>query len=179
MMKKYIPTSFLLIFGSLLAFYSCSEKVSLDNPGNNKYTTVEINLTDAPGDFQEVNIDIQSVQVQLGDSSWRTLTTNSGFYDLLLLQNGLDTTIVSDSLSQGVSITSMRLLLGDSNTVMVDSTYHTLKVPSGSSSGYKILFQDSLTADSLAITLDFDAEKSIVKKGNKNEYILKPVVKAL
>jgi len=175
-MKNIYPFLFLLTF----CFIACDDT---DQPTPEEVksgkTLFQIELTDAPGDYQEVNIDIQKVRVQIQDSNWIDLTTNAGFYDLLKLQNGVDTTIVKDSLSKGTYITQMRLILGDSNNVMVDSQYFDLKIPSGSASGFKIQFQDSLVADSLNIKLDFDAEKSIIKKGNKNDYSLKPVIKVI
>lgn len=166
-----------------LVLFSCNDDTTPDpkpNTNNNntsEYTHFSVKLTDAPGDYEEVNIDIQKVRVQLSDSSWKDLTTNAGIYDLLTLRNGVDTTIVNDSLTKGVYITGMRLVLGDSNNVYVDSAYYALKVPSGTTSGYKINFSDSLAADSLNIILDFDAEKSIVQQGQGHDYLLKPVVK--
>lgn len=139
-------------------------------------TNLTINLTDAPGEYDQVNVDVEQVRVQLSDSTWRDLNTNAGIYDLLVLQNGVDTVIVSDSLSQGVFITQLRLILGDDNTVMVDSTLYPLKVPSGSQSGFKVFFHQAVSSDSLNITLDFDAEKSVHELDSKGEYILKPVL---
>ena len=172
---KYAPLVLLLF----VFLYACNDDLNpvLPGGGNSNYSFITINLTDAPGDYEEVNIDVQTVRAQLTDSSWVDFTTNTGIYDLLTLQNGIDTTIVKDSLSKGSVITQLRLILGDSNTVLVDSNYYSLKVPSGSSSGFKIQFTDSLSADSLNITLDFDAEKSIVQQGNQNKYLLKPVIK--
>jgi hypothetical protein len=171
--RNYLPLLMLII-----GFWGCMEDAAI-NPTNSAFTKIRINLTDAPGDYDEVNIDLQTIRVQLSDSSWVDFNTNSGIYDLLKLQNGIDTTIVNDSLSQGTQITQLRMILGDSNTVMIDSIYYPLKVPSGSTSGFKIKFQNTLAGDSLGILLDFDADKSIVKRGSKNEYLLQPVLKAL
>ncbi len=177
-MYQFISSTLLLFVISGL-FYSCTsdEEPTPTRNSETEYSQMRITLTDAPGDYQQVNINVQQVRVQTVDSSWVDLTTNAGFYDLLTLRNGIDTTIVKDSLTKGTYITQMRLVLGDSNNVMVDSNFYPLKVPSGSNSGYKVNFTDSLKADSLVITLDFDAEKSIIQQGNKNDYLLKPVIK--
>lgn len=45
----------------LVGMFSCSE-----NEGNAK---LEIRLTDAPGDYQQVNIDIQEVQIHVSEES--------------------------------------------------------------------------------------------------------------
>jgi len=172
-------TSIVILLLMPIFFIACTddeEPVPVEN-NETEYSQMKINLTDAPGDYQQVNINVYQVRVQTNDSSWIDLTTNNGFYDLLELTNGIDTTIVQDSLTKGTYITQMRLVLGDSSNVMVDSSFYPLKVPSGSTSGFKINFSDSLRADSLVITLDFDAEKSIIQQGNKNDYLLKPVFK--
>lgn len=174
---KHYYIAILIIFSSF--YIACDDaEVTPDDSNNSEQgtTAFTMRLTDGPGDYQQVNINVQQVRVQLTDSSWVDLTTNAGYYDLLTLQNGVDTVIVQDSLTTGTVIAGLRLVLGDSNTVMVDSNMYTLMVPSGSSSGYKIKFQDSVRADSLNLTLDFDAEKSIVKQGAKDEYLLKPVI---
>lgn len=176
-----ILTKILVLIIIAFVAYGCKEEPTAVAPciPETKNSVLTINLTDAPGDYEEVNVDIQSVSARLTDSSWVDFNTNSGIYDLLTLQNGVDTTIVKDSLSKGTMITQLRLMLGDSNYVKVDSAYYALAVPSGSSSGYKIQFSDSISTDSLNITLDFDAEKSIVQQGRGHRYLLKPVLKVL
>lgn len=141
-----------------------------------------IRLTDDPGDYQQVNIDLIQVRANLVDSVgndvWYDLATNAGIYDLLMLQNGLDTLIVNDSLPPG-NLQQLRLVLGSDNSIMVDSTLQDLRVPSGSQSGLKINLQQALVRDSLStVVLDFDADASVVPKGNGG-YNLKPVIRVL
>lgn len=167
-----------ILIATVVVLAGCYGSEDGPSPNNNGFTKMKINLTDAPGPYQQVNIDLQKVRVQYTDSTWGDLTTNAGIYDLLQLQNGVDTTIVQDSLSKGRYITHLRLVLGDSNSVMVDSMLYDLKVPSGAESGLKVKFNDSLQADSLSITLDFNADKSVHQLGNKDNYILRPVIKA-
>lgn len=170
------------VFLAVTAFtISCNDEpveTIKKNVTETSYAPLRIRLTDAPGDYQQVNIDLLQVSVQKLDSSWTNLTTMQGTYDLITLQNGLDTMIVNDSLAVGTKIAGLRLILGDKNTVMVDSVLYSLKVPSGSTSGFKVKFSDTLNADGLNLLLDFDADKSVVKNG-KNDYLLKPVVKTL
>ncbi len=180
-MSHFKLISFSCIVAFAAFFTSCGEDPidSIDKSTNlSSKAPFQIRLTDAPGDYQQVNIYLLRVSVQKLDSSWIDLPTNAGRYDLLTLQNGLDSMIVNDSLAVGTKIAGLRLVLGDSNTIMVDSMMHNLKVPSGSSSGFKVKFSDTLEADGLNILLDFDADKSVVKNGNET-YLLKPVVKVL
>jgi hypothetical protein len=141
---------------------------------------LRIYLTDAPAEFQEVNVEIVQVRLKYESDSnaFVDLNTNAGIYDLLTLQNGVDTTIVDDMVPAGV-IKEIRLILGDENTVLVDSTEHDLDTPSAHSSGYKIKLTEPVEADMLEeITIDFDAEESIRVQGN-GRYKLQPVLKVL
>lgn len=140
---------------------------------------VHIYLTDDPGDFQEVNIDLLQVRIKTkATQGFVDLNTNAGVYNLLAYQAGQDTLIVNDSLPHG-EIQEIRLVLGPDNSVMVDSVLHNLDTPSGQSSGLKIKFNKVLVQDSLnTVTLDFDAEKSVNLRGN-GTYSLKPVIRVL
>ncbi|MBL7797251.1 MAG: DUF4382 domain-containing protein [Saprospiraceae bacterium] len=166
-MKKYPIVWFSLFLA--LAVWACSK--------DEDSTTLRIRLTDGPGDFQQVNVDIQEVVLKLAKdtSKWQTLPTNAGIYNLLDFQNGVDTLLASGSISTDV-LKEVRLVLGSNNTVMVDSVVYNLETPSAEQSGLKIKVDKSLAISLDSLTLDFDAEQSIVKNGN-GTYILKPVIK--
>ncbi|HET7819813.1 MAG TPA: DUF4382 domain-containing protein, partial [Bacteroidia bacterium] len=75
---------------------------------------ISVQLTDAPGNFQQVNVDIQTVSIHLvpdsgsgSGSKWIDLPTKSGVYDLLKLQNGIDTSIVDSVQLAAGKITQM------------------------------------------------------------------------
>ena len=144
---------------------------------------VKIHLTDAPGDYLKVNIDIKQVRIHIADDStsndgWIDLPTNAGIYDLLELQNGIDTTVVDSTIVPAGKVSQIRFILGPNCSVQTkDSVYHDLKVPSGEQSGLKInVHRDIPQGQTLHILLDFDADKSIHQKGN-GEFSMKPVIK--
>jgi len=172
-MKAYkflIPLFFVIPF----LFSACNE---LDDINNNDVAKIQFRLTDAPGNFQEVNIDIQSVEVIIDDSIIN-LETNQGIYNLLEFVNGKDTLLVTDEIPSGM-LSQIRLILGENNSVMVDSVVYDIKTPSAQESGLKLnVHQDITPGTSYAYTIDFDAAKSIIKTGKGNsKYILKPVIK--
>jgi len=174
--KIVFPLSLGLLIVSIVLIQACSPSLEIQ-PGARR-VPIQIFLTDDPGDYDQVNIDLLEVSVKMDSLGFQTLQTYPGIYDLLQLQNGLDTLIVNDSLPPG-ELKEIRLLLGENNSIMVDSVLYELKVPSGQSSGLKIKFNQGLVQDSLAqITLDFDAGASVVEKGN-GSYSLKPVIRVL
>lgn len=149
-----------------------------------EYGSITVNLTDAPANYLKVNVDIQSVEVHVvptsGSGQWQTLLTKSGVYDLLSLQNGIDTNIVTTNQLPAGKITQMRLILGSNNSVMdASGTVYPLTVPSGSKSGIKLPGPITVTANtSIQVLLDFDASKSVIQQGS-GDFQLKPVIQVI
>jgi hypothetical protein len=142
-------------------------------------SNVTIKMVDAPGDFQQVNVEVLQVQVNHDGQGWINLPTNAGIYDLLTLQNDVSATLVNVGVLPAGHINQLRLILGDENMVMVDSVYYPLATPSAQQSGLKINLNNDFAPNSeYELVLDFDAEKSIVTQGN-GAYSLKPVIKVL
>jgi hypothetical protein len=59
---------------------------------------------------------------------------------------------------------------------MKDSVLYDLETPSAEQSGLKIKIDKNLGFTTDSLTLDFDADKSILETGN-GKFILKPVIK--
>ncbi len=169
-----------LVLFCLVFLYSCETLFEADlSPTNNSTTTLNIRLTDGPIDLEEVNIDLQGVVVK-GEEGFEeiALETNTGIYDLLDFQNGIDTLIAMADI-QLERIREVRLILGDNNTVVVDGEIHELKIPSGSQSGLKIkACLDLGPMTEFDLLLDFDAGASIHQTGN-GKYIMRPVIKLM
>ena len=157
---------------------------SPSSPGSG---TMRVRMTDAPGDFDEVNLVITEVSVRrtsaASDSDsvsgeWLVISDGSATYDLMDLRNGVFATIADDELPAG-SYDQVRLKIGEGSTVVVDGVSHPLVVPSGASSGLKLVgafdVEDGGTTD---IGLDFDAARSIHETGN-GRWMLKPVVRVM
>lgn len=139
-------------------------------------TTLRIRMTDAPTTLDEVNIDLKEVNVKFASdtSSWIYLDTKAGIYNLLSLQNGIDTLIASGTYPTG-NVKEMRLVLGDQNTVVENGQSYPLTIPSGASSGLKIKVNKDLQKGLDSLLIDFDAALSIRKE--EDGFKLRPVVK--
>ncbi|MHA6248581.1 DUF4382 domain-containing protein [Pontibacter sp. CAU 1760] len=175
MIKKYILPCLLT---GLIGFASCDN----DKDMNTGTAKMEVRMTDAPGDYAEVNVDIKSVQIHkdAGDNNWITLDEiHPGVYNLLDFANGRDTLLASANLPAG-RISQIRLILGENNSLKLkNGTVTPLKTPSGQSSGVKLQLNADLEQDvTYVVLLDFDAAKSVVAKGN-GQYNLKPVVRTI
>lgn len=178
-----------LLGAVLLIAVSCND-VDFNGPQYGK-AHMNVKLTDAPGDYQEVNVDVQALRVHYTplsddtvnvdpekDGKWIDFPVDPITVNLLELTNGVDTLISSADLDPG-RYKELRLILGQDNTVMVDDMLHDLKVPSGQQSGFKIKFDTELRAgEEIDVVIDFDASRSVHKAGKSGKYILKPVLKA-
>jgi hypothetical protein len=157
--------------------------------------TLKVGLTDAPANYDEVNIEILQVLVnrdedasepeddgEEGDNEdengWYSIMDDSMVVNLLDYQNGAILDLGETELEAG-QYNQIRLLLGDNNTVVVDGETYNLTTPSAQQSGYKLNVQaDVQEGQVYELIIDFDASRSIVVTGNNN-YILKPVLRTV
>jgi len=139
---------------------------------------IAIRMTDAPGPYTAVNIDLQGVEITGTGGKTVLLNVNTGVYNLLNFSNGKDTLITSGTLTDE-KVEQIRLILGPNNTVVVGNTTYPLSTPSADQSGLKLQVHQTLQAGILySVLLDFDANKSIVETGN-GTYKLKPVIRTI
>jgi hypothetical protein len=169
-MKKIFLIATIIAFG--ITLNSCN---SDSTSGTYAYN---VRMTDAPGPYQEVNIDLQAVEVTGGNGQTVLLNTTAGIYNLIDLSNGVSKLIATSELSDA-KVSQIRLILGSSSTVKVGNAIYPLSTPSADQSGLKLQVHQTLLADiQNEILLDFDANASIVETGN-GTYKLKPVVSTI
>ena len=157
-----------LTVSTCIVFFACKK-------GNNN-STLHIRMTDAPVALEEVNIDLVQVNVKFAKDTtgWVSLETKPGIYNLLGLQNGVDTLIAQGSFPQDV-VKEIRLVLGDRNSIKSDGQIYPLTIPSGSESGLKIKISKQLRANLETLLIDFDAALSV--KQEIDGFKLRPVLK--
>ncbi|WP_400192782.1 DUF4382 domain-containing protein [Hymenobacter sp. B81] len=179
----------ILSLGTLLALGlgSCSE--DKDSAQTSK---LEVRLTDAPGDFRSVVLDVRQIEVHLNDEGnpdgWELLPFTAQAINVLEYVNGRSALLVSTDFRPG-DLKEIRLVLGpDSYVVGSDGQRYDLKTPSGQTSGVKLkLDRVSLRErETFQLLLDFDVARSIVERGNwrpgndkKERYLLKPVIRVV
>jgi len=170
--KSFLSTALpaLLLAAALSGCSSAPNRTSLGH--------VEIRLTDAPGDFEQVNIVVTSVSIHRDGSGWETIKDDTTTYDLLTLRNGVFTGLAAGDVPAG-HYTQIRLGIGEGSHVVQDGAIHPLEIPSGMQSGYKLVGEFDVPAGgAIELTLDFDAARSILRTGN-GRYKLKPTVRVV
>jgi|CXWL01.1.fsa_nt_gi hypothetical protein len=164
--------------------------------GNSKggMGTVGVSLTDAPAcGFDAVNVTVSKVRIHQSssatenDAGWTDIPLSPARkINLLNLTNGVLDGLGDAPLTAG-HYTQLRLVLSPNtptnpfaNSIVPTGGVETaLVTPSAAHSGIKLVNEFDVTAGyRVDLVLDFNACKSIVKRGN-GTYALKPVIKVL
>ena len=172
---------------ALLGLAGCSKTAeNTDSP------KLEVRLTDAPGDFSAVVLDVRQVEVHLKETNdpdgWKTLNFTPQAVNVLDYVNGRSALLVNQDFAPG-DLKEIRLILGPNSYVIGrDGQQYDLKTPSGQTSGVKLKLEKATLKlrETYQLLLDFDVAKSIVERGNwkpgndkKERYLLKPVIRVV
>ncbi len=169
-MKNITLLTSIIIF--ILLTNSCRKENS------NATYPYSIRMTDAPGPYDAVYIDLQSIEVTGPNGQNILLNAYPGIYNLLDLANGVDTLIATGAMDIS-KVEQVRLILGSNNSIVVNGTSYSLSTPSAEQSGLKLQVHETLQAGVMYnLLLDFDVYKSIVEQGNGG-YKLKPVIRTV
>jgi len=166
-------------------------------------TTLQMHLTDAPGDVTKANVLIDSVSIvgrvpeedtTIGDSTdvdVSVLSEESFEADLTQLEGEVDTLLGTLDLEAG-TYSQVRMITADPEnfdvryeTAQGDTAQANLKIPSGGQTGIKVNFGSSLTVDgsidTVDVTLDFDVKESFISRGpvgQTSDYNFRPTIQA-
>jgi hypothetical protein len=182
-MKKIIfyVSGFFMVTLICLLFANCSDN---DASGTSRVT---VRMVDAPGDYDEVNVEVLDVLIKSNSDTddsqgWVSIgdkaqVGENKIYNLLDLTGGVNA-LLADNLVPSGNLGQIRLLLGDENTLVKGDMSYPLKTPSAQQSGLKLKVNQTLEAGkSYEFLLDFDVEHSVVKAGNSGIYNLHPVIR--
>ncbi|HWS74620.1 MAG TPA: DUF4382 domain-containing protein [Quisquiliibacterium sp.] len=158
--------------------------------------TLRVSLTDAPAcGYDAVNVTVERVRVHqsasatggTSEAGWSEIVLSPPRkVDLLQLTNGVLFELGQVALPAG-NYQQIRLVLADNssvplaNSVVPSGKAETpLDTPSGQQSGIKLQANVAVPAgETMDVVLDFDACRSVVKRGNSGQYNLKPVISVI
>ncbi|MEN8191734.1 MAG: DUF4382 domain-containing protein [Bacteroidota bacterium] len=171
-MKKKLLLNLLIfaVFSALVI--SCSSEAT--NPEQNG--TLNLYLTDAQTDYDEVNITFSEISAHI-DSDWVTVLGEEVMVNLLDYNNGKTFLLASEPLPIG-KYTQIRLHITDAN-VVVDNETIPMKVPSEKLKlGPQFTMEEGIA---FGLIMDFDASRSVVVSGPKDnpKYKLKPHIRVV
>jgi hypothetical protein len=153
------------------------------NDDNTQTSKVTVRMSDAPGDYDQVNVEVLDVKIKNTtddtDNGWVSIgNITPGIYNLLDLTGGVNVLLADNEVPSGY-LGQIRLILGEHNTVVKKGTTYPLKTPSAQQSGLKLKVNQTLTAGvTYDFLLDFDVAHSVVvEAGNSGNYNLHPVIR--
>ncbi len=189
-------TSLLIVFA--MSFSSCSKT------GVNNGDAIQVYLTDGPGDFEAVNLDIQKVEVKLdnddkhkkddrfGDNDddkddhtkkkddfgeWVDLAYTPAIVDVFKLRNGVEK-MLADGNVKG-TVRKIRITLGANNTVVKAGVTYTLNLVGETTNFLYIKLNDEHrergAGNGIKVWVDFDIANSIAEVNGK--FYLRPVLR--
>lgn len=175
--KNFLPLLFtgLLVVAVLLT--GCDAVSSSDAESR-----MVVRMQDNPDDIAEAWVTIERLEL-VGEDSIVVLSEEVQDYDLLTLQDGVTATLADTPIPPG-TYSQLRMIVADESEVLLTDADApvTLKVPSGTETGIKVLlgeFEIASDADLVEVLIDFDVAASFVKAGASGQYIFKPVIKPL
>ncbi|MCK9402654.1 MAG: DUF4382 domain-containing protein [Chitinophagaceae bacterium] len=197
--KHMLFAAIMVIAGSLLVT-ACNKNSSAEVNTAGKQQ-LSLYLTDGPGLFDKVMIDIRSVKVLVDTSSntrdqddedwddrgmndhrngssliWENLNITPGIYDILKFRNGADTLLASSGIAKGF-IRLIKIEIGTNNSLVKDSISYPVSQPAHDRNYILIKLKGQECEEYLPgktrLWLDFDITRSI--KQENNTFILRPV----
>ncbi len=187
------------VIAMVLVFSACTKS------GMNGNSSVSVLLTDGPGDFDAVNIDIQKVEVKVDKDEkhkrddnrngldddkddhlrnkddfgeWIDLGFAPKVIDVLTLRNGIETQLGTANIDAG-TVRKIRITLGTKNTVVKAGVTSDLLLDSQTSNFLYIQLFDKHrergNRNDVKVWVDFDIANSIVESNGK--FYLKPVLR--
>lgn len=190
-----------MAFAVFFSITACNKSTSLDStvPAGQDHLTLY--LTDGPGLFDKVLIDIKSVKVLVDtskdtrrndnenwdnrgandtkkDSSfiWVNLNIKAGVYDILKFRNGADTLLAASGIIKG-SIRLIKIEIGTNNSLVKDSISYPVQLPANALNYILIKLKGDECHEYMPgkkqLWLDFDITRSIIQENNK--FYLRPV----
>src|SRR3989344_7441446 len=185
----YSPTINIVKKGILLAVIATAViVVAIVVFSSGKTGTINLYLTDAPPgvNITSVIVTLSDIQVHYAgsnsanvsenntlESGWKTVVTGPVTYDLLTVKDAI--AFLGSTEVQAGKYTQIRLNV-ESAKVTIDGQEQNLTISSGT---IKIVRSfDVVAGEEIKLTLDFDAEDSIVVQGN-NMYRMHPTIKLL
>lgn len=154
-----------------IAFTSCTTDDS-----NEEAAGFSVKLVDAPGDYDQVLVDVQGIEAIIDGEAHEFTALEPGVYDLLDLTGGVSAMLVESVVPAG-KLSQIRLILGENNSVVSEGDTIALTTPSAQQSGLKLNVHQNMEPGVLyEFILDFNVDKSVVE--TTQGLILKPVIRA-
>lgn len=184
-----------MVFACMFLMAACKKEENAapapqDNPGaaGQSFT---VKMTDAPGDFEALDVKVVGVEAYLEGQGWVTIDNRAKAVNVVSLTNGAETEIAVNNNAQAGVYTKLKVkfdpqaelklnayaLVNYGGVIKSDNRIDLVWLYSGANE-VEIAINETVTAQTGAeVLLDFDAAASVIEDGNK--YLLQPVIREI
>lgn len=187
---RLIPTT-AVITAMLFAFSSCEKEDMNPDPDGAAAGTFTVNMTDAPGDFDALSVEITNVEAYLEGSGWVSLNNEAQVVSVLDLTNGAETQLAYQGEADAGVYSMLRITFGNNNSLSFDSgtdlgfdlggltggANATIDLEWASSSSQQVVINidEEVSAEAGAeVLLDFRVMESIIQTGQT--FVIDPAI---
>jgi hypothetical protein len=165
---------------------------SNNNPGGEpEANSFNVKMTDAPGDFEALDVTIVGVEAYMNGKGWVSLDNSAKAINVLSLTNGTEASIASNSNAEAGLYTKLKVkfdadaklklnanaLIDFNGTILSDNKVQ-LAWMNSSANEVEIEINEEVSASSGAeVLLDFDVAASV--KEGADKYILDPTIRVI
>jgi hypothetical protein len=140
---------------------------------------MEVRMTDSPGDFVALNVEIMKVEAYLENSGWVTINESTQEINILDLTNGAEVTIASATTVQPGTYTKLRLTFSGENSLSFNGTngLNTVNLSFSSNGSHQVEVPIHCQVNSgitSSVLLDFNVGSSVTQ--TNGGYVLNPVL---
>lgn len=170
-MKKLLLLTFCVAVMALF-IVSCSD----ENPAESQDNMARIKITafdaPAPDGIEHLYLNIIEVAIHHEENGWITFSDVDTTIDFLELINGVNVVLADGEITPG-HYSQLRLILSDTNEIVVESITYPLTIPSGTQTGVKLNLDFDISAGEFVhLFVDFDVSQSVIVANN--QFKLKP-----
>nr|WP_294857844.1 DUF4382 domain-containing protein [uncultured Fluviicola sp.] len=140
---------------------------------------MEVRMTDSPGDFVALNMEIMKIEAYLENSGWVTINETTKEINILDLTNGAEVTIASSTSVQAGVYSKLRLTFSGENSLTFNGANgsNTVNLSFSSNDAHQVeipIHCEVNVGVTSSILLDFNVGSSIAENGGG--YTLNPVI---
>jgi hypothetical protein len=178
----------LVLFGLVLGGLTLTSCKKEDNQITNPNGAFKVRMTDAPADYEALNLSVVSVEAYNESSGWIMLNSQTQSFNVLDLNNGVETTLAYNAEMEAGSYSMIRLRfasqasLTEQHAVTIGGLTTTSSVSSNLqwSGPTEIIIPISArvsSSQSADILLDFNVAQSIIESGQN--HLIKPMIEVV
>lgn len=146
---------------TMVSFTACDKQDNEEMGG-----ALTVKMTDAPGDYAALNVEITKVDVYSENSGWVTISNESRIINVLELTNGAETTLAHSTGLEAGLYTKAKVFFGSNNSVQIQSggQHHSLDMGAEGSVTIDINVDVQAEAQTAAeVLLDFNVAESVAE----------------